>query len=589
MSFVKGLKRAFGFSTDGDEIDDEVDYYDGTRRSPFALPAPQKELSSDASATEPSQPTLPASNDHDTTQTVSAEAQTAAPAAASLPSSNATTYALPDSISSTIINVINSNLPPIIKDCIDIDAEKQAIDDAIGKQFIDFVNGEKSKALSAGNLQRDIDKNALAEATEKLNAANALNKVISAQTSELKQQIAAIRDEKEQQSVELKGLQNKIKVLQLRESQYKTAEEEAERLRTLTEEQKDSLMQCENRNAQLEAQLREANEKLTEAAANEADKANIELLKAEIAEKNNETARLQTEIEKRDSEMAKQSEQISELQANLDMAAEIQHKVEQAEENRRKSNEQISQLKKSLDTVEASYKAEIAVKEQEKEKLEADNEALRKEIEKMKAKADKDASVQKQRDIDTANNIDRLKNQLAHNNEKAALLEVQVKDLEASLSQAAVQSKAVAQKSDEEVQALSDQLHKAQAEINDLRQQLTDSQRTLSSTQAALMSSESQLKETIDALNDANDRIVAMSSESATAYEHTAPAAPDDATLPASDTDTAATVRGNEIDLDEIDWLTPVPFNEPEPEPEPEPVVEKTKPQIEDDRQLSLF
>lgn len=588
MSFVKGLKRAFGFSTDGDEIDDEVDYYDGTRRSPFALPAPQRELADDASATQSVQTALSAGNGSNNAQVSSSEAPDKTPAAASLPSNNAT-RALPDSISSTIINVINSNLPPIIKDCIDIDAEKQAIDAAIGKEFIDFVNGEKSKALSAGNLQRDIDKNALAEATEKLNAANALNKVMSAQTAELKQKVASISDEKEQQSIELKGLQNKIKVLQLRESQYKTTEQEAERLRALTEEQKDSLMQCENRNAQLEAQLREANEKLGETQANKADKAALEQLNAEIAKKCDEIALLQAEIGKRDCEMAKQSEQISELQANLDMAAEIQHKVEQAEENRRKSNEQISQLKKSLDTVEASYKAKIAVKEQEKNNLEADNEALRKEIEKMKAKADKDASVQKQRDIDTANNIDRLKSLLARNNEKATLLEAQVKDLEASLSQAAVQSKAVAQKADEEVQVLSDQLHKAQAEISDLRQQLTDSQRTLSSTQAALMSSESQLKETIDALNDANDRIAAMSSESATPYEHTEPAVTTPP-LETSDDDIAATtVRGNDIDLNEIDWLTPVPFNEPEPEPEPEPVVEKPKPQIDDGRQLSLF
>lgn len=588
MSFVKGLKRAFGFSTDGDEIDDEVDYYDGTRRSPFALPAPQKEPADDATATQPTQTALLANNGSATAQPIGSEAPEATPTAVSLPS-NSATHALPDSISSTIINVINSNLPPIIKDCIDIDAEKQAIDAAIGKQFIDFVNSEKDKALSAGNLQRDIDKNALAEATEKLNAANALNKVISSQAAELKQQIASIREEKEQQSLELKSLQNKIKVLQLRESQYKTAENEAERLRTLAEEQKDSLMQCENRNAQLEAQLREANEKLDEAHANEADNAAVEQLKAEIAKKCDEITQLQAEIGKRDSEMAKQREQISELQANLDMADEIQHKVEQAEENRRKSNEQISQLKKSLDTVEASYKAEITVKEQEKSSLEADNETLRKEIEKMKTKTEKDSSVQKQRDIDTANSIDRLKNQLARNNEKATLLEAQVKDLEASLSQAAVQSKAVAQKADEEVQALSDQLHKAQAEINDLRQQLTDSQRTLSSTQAALMSSESQLKETIDELNDANDRIAAMSSESATPYEHTEPAVTTPP-LETSDDDIAATtVRGNEIDLDEIDWLTPVPFNEPEPEPEPEPVVEKLKPQIDDDRQLSLF
>ena len=103
------------------------------------------------------------------------------------------------------------------------------------------------------------------------------------------------------------------------------------------------------------------------------------------------------------------------------------------------------------------------------------------------------------------------------------------------------------------------------------------------------MSSESQLKETIDALNDANDRIAAMSSESATPYEHTEPAVTTPP-LETSDDDIAATtVRGNDIDLDEIDWLTPVPFNEPEPEPEPEPVVENPKPQIDDGRQLSLF
>lgn len=562
MSLVKGLKRAFGFSTDGDEIDDEVDYYDGTRRSPYQLTAgnnaQEQPSAADAGTAAPQQP-------------ASAAPTTAVPTAINA-------NRLPDSISSVIIKLINSNLPPIVTECIDINAERQAIEAAIGPQFTEFVEAEKSKALSADNLQCDKYKASLAEATEKLNALTAQSKALTSQNADLKTKLAATREECEQQGVELKGAQNKLKVMQLREAQHKITEEEVKRLHTLCDEQKDKLLQCENRNAQLEVQLQDATAKLNDLQPSESAKAELEQLKDAIAAKDGEITKLAATLAERETELTKQNAQIADLQSDLDIAAEIQKKVEQAEENRRKCNEQISQLKQSLDTAETAHEAEIGEKDSEISKLQTENNSLKKEIESIKAKIANDSSVQKQRDIDTANSIDRLKSQLSRNNEKATILETQVKDLEASLSQAAEQSKEVVDKANEEVNILKEQLQKAHTETEELKQQLTDSQRTLSSTQAALMSSEAQLKDTIDALNDANDKIAAMnamSRESATAYE------PSETPTP--------TVRGNEIDLDDIDWLTPVPFNEPEPEPEPEPEAEKPKPRIEDDRQMSLF
>ncbi len=511
MSFIKGLKRAFGFSTDGDELDNDIEYYDGAARSGL-----NKNASGNTGGTWVSG-TGSAGGD-----------KVDAPNASDEPGTDRNQAE--ESLVASIVDIINGNLSPVVLGCLDIEAEKAALKKDLGpqvQQIIERIQNEATVAanaswqaqLSAANAALNAEQekttaavNSANELKTKLQTAELQNKTQANRLAEVEARNQQVEAELEQYSLENKGLVNKTKVLAVLEQQKTELENDVTRLSALLNEQRTKTVQQDNRIAQLEKQL-------------ENGSGTEDSIKKEFEE---EIAKVEAFKEKKNAE-------ISDLRKQID------------EFNRRET------------LVNEEARAKLILAEEKQAQLNAVIEKLRKEI--------KDGAEARQKhDINVGNHIDDLKRQLATAAKRNEDFLAQVN----SLTKANEQQMSLTGEATQERDNLREELRKTQNQLTKTQNELDKANKLLSQTRDKLEENNDRLRQAEQDLNQATERLAA-----------TAATTPAPEIVQKSEPDSA-------IDLDDLDWLVPVPPRKPEPEPEDEPDPEPKRP-LADERQISLF
>ncbi|MDE7387738.1 MAG: hypothetical protein K2M97_00640 [Muribaculaceae bacterium] len=202
MGLQTFIKRAFGFSVE--EIDEETDVNLNTVDSQMI-------------------PTLQPA------------AAAPAPAATEQPLSGTLPDDMPVEIIDGILAVVNESLPSLVRDCLDRDAQRLRLYQAMGDSFRDYVGRLASEASAAANNRLSSDRSRLQSELEQLRAER---KQMESKRDEQQEQILSeqrqrralterVRDletklnsfdaEKEQYQLEIKSLLNKVRASEVRE------------------------------------------------------------------------------------------------------------------------------------------------------------------------------------------------------------------------------------------------------------------------------------------------------------------------------------------------------------------------------------
>lgn len=360
MSFFGGLKRALGFSGDDDDEEDYITYESSVTSSPTESEKPDVEENN----------SVVDFNESDE---------------------------IPEGVFDGLIEIVNANLSPMVLKCLDVDAEKKYLYEALGPKFSAFVKETRERSLSAARGEWDKEKGELNAKIEDFKircetAEQESREIKAMKVSEdrqktalkerlrnLEDQVAAIEAEKEQYDLENKSLLNKLKVSQLRSEAVEEAEKEIVELKAeiarmkaqpvtgVPEEQVKALE--DEYKAKMEINIALITEIRNEAAKNkeelEARNAELEELKNLLAQSeekltsaNEELSQSKTELEAVKSELETTKAEASEMSENLSVLDDIQEQLEKVEEFKKKKSEEIQTLQ-----------ARIAELEQEKAKV----------------------------------------------------------------------------------------------------------------------------------------------------------------------------------------------------------------------------
>ena len=461
MSFFKNLKNAFGFSDDpiSNDIDDGLAYDETDKREPYINPF---------KPTAPTEPVKPVA------------AVPAQPSPSPVPvKPHAVSYELPEGFLNSIIAIVNANLPQIVKDCIDIEAEKKAITQSLGTHFksaIDDIHrAAAEQATAIWTTERDAISAKLASATQaaeesarradearqKCQVEESKRKALKEQTAKLEQRVATLEAEHEQYVIENKSLLNKVKVMQVYADDaaaYKDMADQSEKkLAALRAELEDKVKELEEANAHATEAMAEAAEARTAAAiAREA---------AEAAIKTGEEIQAAAEAAKEAAE-----ERTEQARIEAEHSVEVAHKeAEASDESAKAAAEEVAKLTAELTATRSeaeSSKLEAEIAREDIAKLRHDIEEKDKEIETARTEL-KEAHTALEMMEEIERKLEHVEDFKAKKNAETAELKKQIQDLQAhseSVAATAQASAAEATRLGEELQAA-----RAEAEQNVLR------------------------------------------------------------------------------------------------------------------------
>lgn len=331
MSILNNIKKAFGFSDGIAETDIDSGfspYAESPQRTPYINPF-KKEVTPTVVPAEDKAAEKPA--------TVVAEA------------TENGKFQLPNDFLNSIIEIVNANLPQIVKECVDIEAEKKALSHTFGAHFQAAMKSVHQAALEEAKVQWEADRDTFnakiaelgstideserrtGEARQKLLVEETKRKAIATQAEELQKRVQTLEAEHEQYIIENKSLQNKMKVMQVYADDAKAYKEQLD--------ERDSL-------------IKKLNESIAATEKTAADAlAEIERLNAELKDAN----------------------------ANLEIASELEKQLEQVDTFKEKKNTELKAFKEQLDELRDAY---------DKLKLEKENFSLQ-----MKSAADSNAEL----------------------------------------------------------------------------------------------------------------------------------------------------------------------------------------------------
>lgn len=317
MSILNNIKKAFGFSdgiTETDIDNDFSPYGEAPQRTPYINPFKKEE----PRAAENGQTAKAASTPIATVSTSTAS------------DSN---FELPNDFLDSIIEIVNANLPQIVKECVDIEAEKKALSQTFGTHFQTAMKSVHQAALDEARVQWEAERTAFnekiaalgstideserrtGEARQKLQLEEMKRKNATAQADELQKRVLSLEAEHEQYIIENKSLQNKMKVMQVYADDVNTYKEQINERNSL---------------------IKELNGKIAAAEKSAADTAaEIEALKNELKDAN----------------------------ANLEIAAELEKQLEQVDSFKGKKNAEIKALKDKLDELRSANENLLLEKE----------------------------------------------------------------------------------------------------------------------------------------------------------------------------------------------------------------------------------
>ena len=426
MGFFNKLKSALGYSDSDYDEDDELDGFNPAHRTPYVNPFKKDEPVPDLSGLE--QPAEQPS-------TAVAEVK-AAPVAE-------VEEQLPDGVFDGIITIINGNLPEFVRDCIDIEKERKAVSVAMGPKFRDYVLNLRRTSLEEARTQWIDERNALtgklaqsnqradeavrkaSEIKDRLMSEERQRRAIVERSHDLEARIADLEAQHEQEQLQNKGLLNKIKVMQLQVTDSQKDAEEITRLNKLINDQRTRLAkivdleaQIAELNAENDSLKRQLDEMQQSAEAQEiADEykskmevanALINELRSTAAAKEQEAKALSEKLVVATNEITGLQDDLKAAQEELEIAAEIQEKIEQFEVIKERKDAEIrnlrNQLAQSKDADVAAASANSALAQSRSE-----CDALKAQLAELQKKVAEQAEVSRAHDVETANQIDRLK------------------------------------------------------------------------------------------------------------------------------------------------------------------------------------
>ena len=282
---------------------------------------------------------------------------------------------IPDGVFDGLIEIVNSNLSPLVLKCIDVEAEKKYLYDALGPRFADFVKATREKSLNAARVEWEKEKYELKSKAEEMKSRCAtaeaeMNDMKAMKMSEerqrlalkerirkLEEQVEAVEAEKEQRLLENKSLLNKLKVANVRGGDNEEAEREMQALTQQVEDLKQQLAQATANNSvsdEMKAEVEELKATLTEKdnaigemqAKLEESQQTITKLQEEFAVAGVELVKAQNELNKANADLANASE-------NLALLDEIQAQLVLVEEFKKNKEEEIQGLKAQISNLEA--------------------------------------------------------------------------------------------------------------------------------------------------------------------------------------------------------------------------------------------
>lgn len=554
MGFFNKLKSALGYSDSEYDEDDELDGFNPAHRTPYVNPFKKDETMPDLSDLEQPAEAAP---------TAVAEVKSAPVAEVE--------EKLPDGVFDGIITIINGNLPEFVRDCIDIEKERKAVSVAMGPKFRDYVLNLRRTSLEEARTQWIDERNALtgklaqsnqradeavrkaSEIKDRLMSEERQRRAIVERSHDLEARIADLEAQHEQEQLQNKGLLNKIKVMQLQVTDSQKDAEEITRLNKLINDQRTRLAkivdleaQIAELNAENDSLKRQLDEMQQSAEAQEiADEykskmevanALINELRSTAAAKEQEAKALSEKLVVATNEITGLQDDLKAAQEELEIAAEIQEKIEQFEVIKERKDAEIrnlrNQLAQSKDADVAAASANSALAQSRSE-----CDALKAQLAELQKKVAEQAEVSRAHDVETANQIDRLKT--------------------------------TADKAEKARKAMSGELDEARARVDELTA-------TLNRYKADNMSFDVQVKNLKANIKDRDAEIgelrrmldakgVEVGEIDITPFNADEIGDEDASVVSAID------------DIDNIDWLMPSPPSEPEEKPAEEPEREERR------------
>lgn len=554
MGFFNKLKSALGYSDSEYDEDDELDGFNPAHRTPYVNPFKKDETMPDLSDLEQPAEAAP---------TAVAEVRSAPVAEVE--------EKLPDGVFDGIITIINGNLPEFVRDCIDIEKERKAVSVAMGPKFRDYVLNLRRTSLEEARTQWIDERNALtgklaqsnqradeavrkaSEIKDRLMSEERQRRAIVERSHDLEARIADLEAQHEQEQLQNKGLLNKIKVMQLQVTDSQKDAEEITRLNKLINDQRTRLAKI----VDLEAQIAELNaendslkrqldemqqsaeaQEITDEYKSKMEVANalINELRSTAAAKEQEAKALSEKLVVATNEITGLQDDLKAAQEELEIAAEIQEKIEQFEVIKERKDAEIRNLRNQLaQSKDADIAAASANSALAQSRSECD--ALKAQLAELQKKVAEQAEVSRAHDVDTANQIDRLKT--------------------------------TADKAEKARKAMSGELDEARARVDELTA-------TLNRYKADNMSFDVQVKNLKANIKDRDAEIGELRRMlDAKGVE----VGEIDITPFNADEigDEEASVVSAIDDIDNIDWLMPSPPSEPEEKPAEEPEREERR------------
>lgn len=554
MGFFNKLKRALGYSDSEYDEDDELDGFNPAHRTPYVNPFKKDETMPDLSDLEQPAEAAP---------TAVAEVKSAPVAEVE--------EKLPDGVFDGIITIINGNLPEFVRDCIDIEKERKAVSVAMGPKFRDYVLNLRRTSLEEARTQWIDERNALtgklaqsnqradeavrkaSEIKDRLMSEERQRRAIVERSHDLEARIADLEAQHEQEQLQNKGLLNKIKVMQLQVTDSQKDAEEITRLNKLINDQRTRLAkivdleaQIAELNAENDSLKRQLDEMQQSAEAQEivdeykskmeVANALINELRSTAAAKEQEAKALSEKLVVATNEITGLQDDLKAAQEELEIAAEIQEKIEQFEVIKERKDAEIRNLRNQLaQSKDADIAAASANSALAQSRSECD--ALKAQLAELQKKVAEQAEVSRAHDVDTANQIDRLKT--------------------------------TADKAEKARKAMSGELDEARARVDELTA-------TLNRYKADNMSFDVQVKNLKANIKDRDAEIgelrrmldakgVEVGEIDITPFNADEIGDEDASVVSAID------------DIDNIDWLMPSPPSEPEEKPAEEPEREERR------------
>ncbi len=343
MSFIKGIKRAFGFS----EEEEFVNTYDDET----------SELSSNNNSVADSSPTI------------------------NNPIADTTEYTPEDIRTSElfdgVIKVFNDALPEYFKTCLDIEAQRKYIYDNLDESLKAYLVNARNEAAQVSEQKWQMQSNAhrnellaLQEQVKTLEAqqgeakklqlsAERQKRALSERVHDLESQVASFEAEKEQFQLENSCLVNKLKVANVKEGEIEGLRQEVADLQM-------KLLQARNGdstpvNDELQAKVAEAEAEVAkrDELVKEMTLKQDELI-AQIKDAMSQIEILNEKIVEKDNQIESQSKLLAEAEENIAKISEVDakqdekliEKVAELEAENKQLNEAVEQLKTKTEMAE---------------------------------------------------------------------------------------------------------------------------------------------------------------------------------------------------------------------------------------------